>query len=237
MSIKQLILLTAGFVLPSLAQAITQYQIGDGLVVHATNGLVLRKTPDAKGEKMATLDYSAMVTVQAENFRKKPHSVQEFKGFNIKGYWVKVKTEKNQEGYVFDGYLSKYSTPVKIEDDRSGNTLVDLYMLGHAERKGNRIETTAPSGYISYRQLFKNGAETALNAGEGGSSQVIVFEKGISMEEAWFIGKALWLKDMKTKAPTAAARNKISIMSADELYEVEVTNKAGITILTMSHAD
>ncbi|MCC7246757.1 MAG: hypothetical protein IT269_13820 [Saprospiraceae bacterium] len=126
---------------------------------------------------------------------------------------------------------------MSIEDDQGNNSLVDLYMLGHSERKGKRIEKTDANGYTSYRQLFKNGAETALNSAEGGSNQVIVFEKGISMEEAWFIGKALWLKDMKLKAPVATGRNKISVLSADELNEVEVTSKAGITILTMSHAD
>lgn len=221
----------------SFAAGIGIYNPGDELFVHAGSGLLLRKTPDAKGERIQTLNYGDAVKVLKMDYKKKPHSVVEFKGFTIKGFWVKVSTAEGKEGYVFDGYLSKYRTPVKIVDDAStGYSMAELYMLGNSEKKGERIDLPkAETRYERYKQLFKNGAEVEVDYGEGGSSQKITFQKGITLEEAYLIGKALWLKDMKLVS--AFKKGGIAVSSYDELFQIEVSNKFGVVVLNMQHAD
>lgn len=217
--------------------AIGIYNPGDELFVHAGSGLVLRKTPDPKGERVAALNYGESITVQKTDFKKNPYSVEEFKGFKIKGFWVKVTTNGGKEGYVFDGYLSKSRPVVKVIDDaNTGNSTAEFYLLGNSPKKGKRIDLPkSDTRYERYKQLFKNGSEAEIDSGEGGSSQKITFQKGITMEEAYLIGKMLWLKDMKVKSKFS--RGMLTVTSEDELYQIEISSKIGVTVLNMQHAD
>lgn len=219
------------------AYAIGSYNPGDELFVHAGSGLVLRKTPDPKGQRVDALNYGESLTVQKTDFKKKPHSVEEFKGFTIKGFWVKVTTTGGKEGYVFDGYLSKNRPVVTIIDDaNTGNSLAEFYLLSNSPKKGKKIDLPKEdTRYERYKQLFKNGSEAEIDSGEGGSSQKITFQKGITIEEAYLIGKMLWLKDMKVK--TKFSRGVLTVTSEDELYQIEISSKIGVTILNMQHAD
>lgn len=237
MTNKIALLSTLLFFFQSIAFGIGVYNPGDELFVHAGSGLILRKTPDAKGERILTLAHGDAVKVLKTDFKKKPHSVVEFKGFTIKGFWVKVSTAGGKEGYVFDGYLSKLRAPVAIVDDsNSGYSTVELYLLAQSEKKGERIEL--PKGetrYERYKQLFKNGSEAEVDYGEGGSSQKITFQKGISLEEGYLIGKALWLKDMQVKS--SMSKGMVTVTSEDELWQMEVSNRFGVVVLNLQHAD
>ena len=221
----------------SAAFSIGVYNPGDELFVHAGSGLILRKTPDPKGERIMTLSHGEAVKVLKTDFKKKPHSVEEFKGFTIKGFWVKVSTAAGKEGYVFDGYLSKLRAPITIVDDSgSDNSVAEFYLLSNSEKKGSRIDLPkSDTRYERYKQLFKNGSEAEIDSGEGGSAQKITFQKGITQEEAYLIGKVLWLKDMKVKSTNA--KGKITVTSEDELWQIEVNSRLGVTVLNMQHAD
>lgn len=179
------------------------------------------------------------MTVQKIDLPKKAHQVDDFKGYKIKGFWVKVKTKAGLEGYVFDGYLSSYQAPgtalVEAQSEEASCT-AEMYMLGKSAKKGARVVIPKVGNqYEHYRQAFKNGASVEFNGGEGGSSQSITFEKGITVEEAYLIGKALWLKEMKVVP--VFKKNVITVSSYDELWQIVVENKAGAVTLTMSHAD
>ncbi|MBC7774682.1 MAG: SH3 domain-containing protein [Phycisphaerae bacterium] len=221
----------------SFALGIGVYNPGDELFVHAGSGLVLRKTPDPKGERILALNHGDAVKVLKTDFKKKSHSVVEFKGFTIKGFWVKVSTAGGKEGYVFDGYLSKLRAPITIVDDaNSGYSIAEFYLLGQSEKKGERIDLPkSDTRYERYKQLFKNGSAAETDSGEGGSSQKITFQKGITLEEAYLIGKVLWLKDMKVKS--TFSKGKITVTSEDELWQIEVGSSYGVTVLNMQHAD
>jgi hypothetical protein len=224
--------------LPFLAQAIGPYKVGDVLINHAQSGLLLRKSPNAKGERIANIPFGESVTVVKNNQPKKPHQIQEFKGFTIKGYWVKVKTKDGLEGFVFDGYLSSYPAAVKVVDDQNERPYctAELYVLGKSELKGARIDLPKHANhYDHYRQLFKNGASVEFTGGEGGSTQEITFEKGVSVEEAYLIGKSIWLKGMKTIG--SADNNSLHVSDDGEIWHVNVASKGGITVLTLGHAD
>ena len=196
MTIKFLPLAIALLFCQSFAFGIGIYNPGDELFVQAGSGLLMRKTPDPKGERVQTLNHGDAVKVLKADFKKKPHSVEEFKGFIIKGFWVKVSTANGKEGYVFDGYLSKNRAPITIIDDsNSGNSVAELYLMSNSGKKGERVNLPkSETRYERYKQLFKNGSEAEMDFGEGGSSQKITFQKGITMEEAYLIGKVLWLK-------------------------------------------
>lgn len=185
-----------------------------------------------------TIAYGEEVTVVKSD--KKAHQVQEFKGYSIKGFWVKVKTKEGKEGFVFDGYLSSYPTPGKVIDDQQGAeaaTVAELFLLGKTEMKGKRINLPkVATQYEHYRQLFQNGAAVEYTGGEGGSSQSITFEKGISLEEGYLLGKGLWLKGMELETQTIK-KNVITAVSDDGLWAIDVANKGGVVVLTMSHAD
>jgi hypothetical protein len=93
--------------------------------VWAGSGLNLRKTPDFKGEKLATLPYGTRVEwlefaeitphyndlagdydAPAERLLEVMNTHPGFTPYVIHGYWVKVRA-LGQEGFLFDGYLSK----------------------------------------------------------------------------------------------------------------------------------
>jgi hypothetical protein len=237
MKIKLTFLLASALLLPALGFGIGLYYPGDQLYVLAPSGLILRKTPDPQGERIATLALGDALTAQKENFKKKPHVVEEFKGFKIKGFWVKVRTAGGQEGYVFDGYLSKLHAPTTLGNDPEDNSsIIELYLLNHTQKKGKRIDL--PKGdtrYERYRQLFKDGSEAELDSGEGGSMQKITFAQGATLEEGYLIGKSLWLKDMKAKP--SISKGKITATSDDELFQITVENRGSIIVLSMAHAD
>jgi len=237
MMLKFFPLAAALLLFQSFSFGIGVYNPGDELFVQAGSGLILRKTPDPKGERILTLNSGDAVKVLKTDYKKIPHSVVEFKGFTIKGFWVKVSTANGKEGYVFDGYLSKNRAPVAIVDDtNSGYSMAEFYLLSNSEKKGDRVDLPkSETRYERYKQLFKNGSIAEIDNGEGGSSQKITFQKGITIEEAYLIGKALWLKDMKVKS--SFLKGKITVTSEDELFQIEVMNRFGLTELIMQHAD
>lgn len=239
---KNALLLIALFLLlaPTLAFSIGTYVAGDKLTVHAESGLILRETAAPTGKKLATLTYGSLVTVQAEGLRKTPHTVTPFTGFTIKGYWVKVRTADGKLGFVFDGFLSKYKTPGSLpndDDDAESGTIQERYLKMHSPRKGPKVDLPkGDSRYDHYKVAYANGAEVEADMGEGGSQYIIRFNKEVTVEEAYLIGKSLWLEDAE-KIKTTISKGVISMLSGDELWAVEVYSKAGITHLVMQHAD
>ncbi len=240
----QFFVLLCLFAWPSVTFSIGMYAVGDQLTVHAASGLILRETPAPTGKKIMTVEMGTLVTVLKEGFRKNPHSVSPFEGFTIKGFWVKVRIPGGKEGYVFDGYLSKYKTVGSLPNgddpnakDNDATTIQERYLMMHADRKGKRIDLgKGENRYEHYKILFTNNADLEVNTGEGGSQYIIRFGKETTVEEAYLIGKELWLEDVESLKSTIS-KGVITLTSNDELWEVEVQNKGGIVHLSMSHAD
>lgn len=239
-----LLFLFALLLLPSFAFSIGTYAAGDKLTVHAASGLILRETAAPTGTKVMTVDYGSLLTVQAEGLKKTPHSVTIFPGFTIKGFWVKVKTANGKTGFVFDGYLSKYKTPSSLPngddpnaDDADAGTIQERYLQMHSPRKGAKVNL--PKGetrYDRYKVTYTNGAEVEADMGEGGSSYTIKFNKEMTIEEAYLIGKAMWMEDAENIKSTIR-KGVISLLSGDELWAMEISVKNGIVHLVMQHAD
>lgn len=88
------------------------YEWGDTLHIWATSGLNMREGPGTDFPKIKKLEYGEPVKVIDDYLRSTPLSITVIKkskdsdAFNLKGHWVRVLIG-TQEGYVFDGYLSR----------------------------------------------------------------------------------------------------------------------------------
>jgi hypothetical protein len=93
-------------------KANSTYVWGDTLHVWATSGLNMREGPGTDFPKMKKLEYGDKVQVIDDYLRSTPLNItvvkksKESDAFVMKGHWVRV-IIGSQEGYVFDGYLSR----------------------------------------------------------------------------------------------------------------------------------
>ena len=79
--------------------------------VSAKGGLNVREAPQAKAKKVSTLSYGTFVSIESRtaiklaiNDTDKRTGVKK----QIEGEWVKIISENNISGYVFDGYLIQF---------------------------------------------------------------------------------------------------------------------------------
>tara|TARA_B110000008_G_scaffold209003_1_gene207842 strand:+ start:116 stop:955 length:840 start_codon:yes stop_codon:yes gene_type:complete len=79
--------------------------------VSAKGGLNVREAPEAKAKKVSTLSYGTFVSIESRtaikltiNDTDKRTGVKK----QIEGEWVKIISENNVSGYVFDGYLIQF---------------------------------------------------------------------------------------------------------------------------------
>ncbi len=179
------------------AQAIGSYKAGDKLSVLAKSGLSLRANPGSKGKKKSTVAFGTVVTVLAEGMKVTAHEVEEFKGYTIKGHWVKVKVG-SEDGWVFDGYLSHLKVNPETEEAKGVSADRDMFDALYSQtsaRKGDRKNIKQEGSGEAYEQAYEDGSKLSVFRFEGGSKRVVIFKKGISQEEAYLWGKAVWYQD------------------------------------------
>jgi len=79
--------------------------------VSAKGGLNVREAPEAKAKKVSTLSYGTFVSIESRTAIKlTTNDTDKRTGVNkqIEGEWVKIISENNISGYVFDGYLIQF---------------------------------------------------------------------------------------------------------------------------------
>lgn len=96
--------------LPTTLLAWPRYQAGDTLYVGASSGLNLRDAVGLEANKLGTVPYGAAVVMLQAPRDGTTFEVEELPGFTISGLWIKVRYQ-GQEGYVFDGYLTRLPMP------------------------------------------------------------------------------------------------------------------------------
>ncbi len=96
--------------LPIVAVAWPRYRTGDTLYVGAGSGLNLRDDVGLAANKLGTVPYGAAVVMLQDPKDGTTFEVEELPGFTISGLWIKVRYQ-GQEGYVFDGYLTRLPMP------------------------------------------------------------------------------------------------------------------------------
>jgi hypothetical protein len=89
--------------------------IGDTIYVSDKSGLQLKKSPNSPGENIQLLPLNSELSILEET--NKSETIN-----NISGKWLKVKFD-NQEGYVFDGFISYQRTVIDTpQDSTQSNT-------------------------------------------------------------------------------------------------------------------
>lgn len=168
--------------------SIEPYSAGDALTIFAPSGLVLREEPSPSGKKIEVLPYGTQAEVMSEDLRTHAYTVTEMEGFDIEGYWVKVKAA-GKEGYLFDGYLSHF--PIPKEDEFGSEYLARISKLSSTSS-----EAPADNPYLfSYlMNTYENGASFEEGYTEGGGFQKIMLPtSSCSFAEAYLLANALFM--------------------------------------------
>jgi len=108
------------------------YAQGDVLHVWANSGLNMREGPGTDFPKLKKLEYGDQVQVIDNYLNSTPFTTtvlaksKKNREFVMHGFWVRVKIG-NQEGYVFDGYLSRIPA-MKRSKDNNNNINTESFM-------------------------------------------------------------------------------------------------------------
>lgn len=170
------------------AQAIDWYNTGDELFVLAPSGLRLRKAPEQSSSVLATVPYGASVTALS------PPDGDRFEVDGIEGIWLKVKF-KNQEGYLFDGYLSQLPAPAE-----NCNSLLEYAEMNFKKAAGP-ISLTEKIEYYEINDTvwfytYKHFSITVKMDYGYESYQDIIHLNGVSVVEAWLITRQCYKKEI-----------------------------------------
>ncbi|MBI4549264.1 MAG: WG repeat-containing protein [Ignavibacteriae bacterium] len=147
------------------------YRLSDTLYVSSRLGVMLREYPRLNADTTAVLPYGTPVEVIEEPTTHRLDLVD-----NVRGYWVLV-TARQEDGYVFDGFMSKLPPPDSILEDQFMGSLRN-YSLRQIGALGPmyRVEVE-PRDYGSYHvydvqqlhggmlltvEMFYEGYETTL---------------------------------------------------------------------------
>ncbi|MEO8239738.1 MAG: SH3 domain-containing protein [Flavobacterium sp.] len=168
------------------------YKKGDKLYNCSPSDIHLYTHPNAGSKIVSVLKFEEECTVIDDDLKKTPHTVLEispkeeaeddFKGFSLSGFWVKVKTNNGKTGYVFDACFSKIKPGFEFSKD-----YFDLkFKLIKAKIK--KPDPKKDNAYSS-SYLYKNGASIIENGSDYDIS-TCYFIPNISLEEAYFFLKS-----------------------------------------------
>ncbi|MFM2267978.1 MAG: hypothetical protein RL757_1419 [Bacteroidota bacterium] len=197
----------------------SRFNANETAYVWANAGLNMREQPDAKSKKITVLPFAAKIIILEQMGAKIPFEVEEFEGFTVKGYWISVKFGE-KKGWVFDGFLSKFTPPKESEGDiqkyleakfgKSGK-MTDIKVQGENMelrplKPNERFEPDTLEIY-GFKQAYTNGVSLDYSQGEGGFSMIVSFQN-MSLFEVYVIVKKIYFdaesnrfsKDKKTGA-------------------------------------
>jgi len=159
-----LVFVSAGFAQSSRSEFSKSYKVGSTLYVWAKSGLNLRAKQDMTGAIIARASFGDKVTVLTDTNPIVPMTNE-----NIKGEWVKVKL-KDKEGYLFNGFLSRYAPPETPEIE------VTAFLKKNFSVKSETTQPPDKRVYNMYQKIvFDNGVEFLWEAPEGGSGVYTTF--------------------------------------------------------------
>lgn len=108
--------------------------------VSAKRGLNVREAPNTKAKKVSTLPQGTFVSIESRTAIKLTLNDVDKKTLvkkQIEGEWVKIVSENNIEGYVFDGYLVKFKPNTWTIFTTVSNVNLDLNEIN---LKSNELE-------------------------------------------------------------------------------------------------
>lgn len=197
-------LLIASIIMLSFQYSTIQSNLDkDYLFVMAPSGLKMRATPN--GKKLLIISYNAKV----ERLDKESYgtlTVEEIKGFNISGDWVKVKYN-GQIGYVFDGYLTQFVLPekgIEYEDYKTYTSEYDYYLkknfkpsskryaLIKQEKEEDCVLAEFENCVCGYSQDFSSNITYSYwHCGEAKGLEENLKIEGVTLSEAYFMVRVI----------------------------------------------
>jgi len=155
---------------------------------HAISGLKMRSKPDFNSVLLQKIPYGEKIEVS---------EITAVRGqvLGIQGDWVKTKY-KNQNGYVFNGFISRYPVP-RLNDIKNG-------IAEYANFQGFNAEVSENSSPYEY---------------DASTTQTITFLKA-TPEDVYLILRAIRADVLRSSLPRI--RNKIVLTKGFEPYSVEV---------------
>lgn len=212
--------------------------VGSKVYVHAVNGLVLRQTPAPDGAKLANIPrdgapLEVLVSPDSANvFVAETHGPYE-----VKGGWVKVRTATNKEGYLFEGYLSRYAPLLKTPEGMLTN--IEAFYQTVAAPRGKPEAMPAQNGRMEgSRQQYADGAVYELEFYEGGVSHNLYLPPGsFTLPEALVIFRSLWFGKDKTTTTYNQPTRTVMITDADGYHALELKKENGGVMLQFQSAD
>ena len=175
--------------------AFGDYKKGDVLYNWKNTIVNIRQNPDIKSEIITTIYCGDRCIVVDDSLKTYKFSVQEiapvikydslneaqnFRGFTIKGYWVKVKNKSGEIGYIFDGYLSKINPNFELTE-----TYFDLNFIRIKSSNKKYPKSISDNAY-SRKRLYKNGSYIIENGSDyDGHSHF--FMPNCTLEEGYFL--------------------------------------------------
>lgn len=201
-------------------------EVGSKIYVHANNGLVLRKSPSKDGEKITTLnkDGKPLMVLELPDINNQ-YTAEKIGDFELRGGWIKVKTIDGKEGYVFEGYVSKY--PPIVDFAIYENSLIEGFYKNVSPPKGKPVALPKQEGLNEgYEQAFEDGALFHFEYWDGGATHIFkIPQSSLSFSEAFVILRSL-LFIGNTKSEYDSKMKKITV-NDEEGYvnmHIQLTN-------------
>lgn len=187
----------------------------DTFNVMASHGIYLRDSANLTSKKLAKLPYATRLILLNQDIISTEITVQETKYFEIKGRMQKVKvismidSLNNLEGYVFDGYLTKFPVPVLNYQSQEDNYVpADLYYFKNSFGVSEKIIKKCPIDSMgsalgekiqdpcqqTFEEKFGAVVKYKSQCEESGGSNSFTF-KGLSLREAYFIFYVLYFNE------------------------------------------
>lgn len=181
----------------------------DTFNVMASHGIYLRDNASLNSKKLAKLPYATKLILLNQDTTSEQLTVKETKYFEIKGRIQKVRVVSqidslnNLEGYVFDGYLTKFPVPDLYYEPTQENDYLrpDLNYFknsfGEQEKYNikNYSEDCPEDCICAFEQKFGNIIEyKESRCSESGTSGSFKFN-GLTLREAYFISYILYFEE------------------------------------------
>lgn len=212
--------------------------VGSKVYVHAVNGLVLRQTPAPDGAKLGNVpaDGSPLEVLTAPD-PANVYVAETLGPYEVKGGWVKVRTALNKEGYLFEGYLSRYA-PLNKEPEGTLTNIEAFYQTVSAP-KGKPLNVPAQNGSMEgSRQLYADGAIYELEFYEGGVTHNLLLPAGgFTLSEALVIFRSLWFGKSNTTTTYNEPTKTVMVSDTDGYQALELKMEKEGVMLKFQSAD
>ncbi len=212
----------------SPAFSINRYQIGDTLWVWATSGLVLREQAEFSGKRLDLVPFGTAVvclgakswesieTIEAAPAFEYGSSHEKSSALKLRGQFLKI-TFNGKEGFVFDAYLSRLSTPKNVGwveySDKSKRLEIrssDWQKESFGVASFSERKYPQPTDSYEVTTVYKNGIVLHSEGDMKGGVGAMIFPD-FSLEEAYLYLNLTWHIEDNLKRTADPKSNRLDI--------------------------